>query len=38
MFQIPWKMEKKTRNDFMLQGMYNKIFQQPGLLSPGVDH
>ena len=37
-FQIPWKMENKTWNDFKLQGIYNRKFQQSGLLSPGVDH
>ena len=37
-FQISWIMEKKkTWNDFKLQGIYNKKFQQSGLLSPGVD-
>ena len=30
-------MENKTWNDFKLQGIYNKKFQQSGLLSPGVD-
>ena len=29
--------KKKTWNDFKLQGIYNKKFQQSGLLSPGVD-
>ena len=31
-------MEKKTWNDFKLQGIYNRKFQQSGLLSPGVGH
>ena len=29
--------KKKTWNDFKLQGIYNKKFQQSGLLSPAVD-
>ena len=36
-FQIPWKIENKTWNEFKLQDIYNKKFQQSGLLSPGVD-
>ena len=36
-FQIPWKIENKTWNEIKLQGIYNKKFQQSGLLSPGVD-
>ena len=30
-------MENKTWNDFELQGIYNKKFQQSELLSPGVN-
>ena len=36
-FQIPWKIENKAWNEFKLQDIYNKKFQQSGLLSPGVD-
>ena len=37
-FQNPWKMENKICNDFKVQGIHNKKFQQSGLLRPGVDH